>query len=221
MLKRIILVVVFLLISHCQMFSQSNIPAPFYISLNAGGFITAHENFSKTYDSNLGFTFGGGIGLPLSSKLYMTGRGSYFSKSGVPILYHYKFDQNGRVTSVTQTKEGTAKYTQWFINGGLEYKIPLSESFTLYPMAGVTYSKYTEEAKSSDGSLGSSINASGVIGLYGGAGLERRLEALPLTVFAETYYNFIRQSLLGITGNIGGASLNLGVRYYLRSKRNQ
>ncbi|MGE5353399.1 MAG: hypothetical protein ACM3P0_15050 [Acidobacteriota bacterium] len=221
MLKNVISVVILLLISHSQVSSQSNIPAPFYVSLNAGGFITAHENFSKTYDSNLGFTFGGGIGLPLSSKMYLTGRGSYFSKSGVPILYHYKFDQDGRITSITQTKEGTAKYAQWFINGGLEYKIPLSESFTLYPMAGVTYSKYKEESKSPDGSLGSSIDASGVIGFYGGAGLERRLEVIPFIVFAEAYYNFMRQSLLGYTGNIGGASMNLGVRYYLRSKKTQ
>lgn len=221
MLKRVIFVVLFLIISHYEVFSQSNIPAPFYVSLNAGGFITAQENFSKTYDSKLGFTFGGGIGLPLSSKLYLTARANYFSKSGVPFLYHYEFDQDGRITSITQTKEGSAKYTQWFINGGLEYKIPLSESFTLYPMAGVTYSRYREELKSSDGSLGSSIDASGVIGFYGGTGLERRLEVIPFTVFAEAYYNFMRQSLLDYTGNIGGASMNVGVRYYLRSKKNR
>ncbi|MGE5379233.1 MAG: hypothetical protein ACM3KN_00195, partial [Candidatus Aminicenantes bacterium] len=140
MLKRVISVLIFLFISHYQVFSQSNIPAPFYLSLNAGGFITAHENFSKTYDSNFGLTFGGGIGLPLSSKMYLTGRAVYFSKSGVPTIYHYAYDQNGEL--VTQTKDGSAKYTQWFINGGLEYKVPLSESLTLYPMAGITYSKY-------------------------------------------------------------------------------
>ncbi|MCU7495632.1 MAG: hypothetical protein HF314_02290 [Ignavibacteria bacterium] len=222
MSKRVALITVFLLISQFELFSQNNVPSPFYVSLNIGGFISAREGFSEVYDSRLGFSFGGGLGLPLSSQMYLTGRATYFSKSGVPFTYNYHYDrENGDLTGITRTKDGSATYKQWMINGGLEYKIPLSDILTLYPMAGLTYSKYTEESKSSDGRLGSTTDASGMIGYYAGTGLEGKLNAIPLTVFAEAYYNFLRQSLLGITGNVGGANLNAGVRYYLGQKKSR
>lgn len=218
MLKKIILVSGFLLISSFELFSQTHVLARPYLSLSAGGFVSAQKNFSRNYNSNLGITYGGGIGLPVSRELYITGRATYFSKSGDAYKTDYSYDQNGKLVSRTETKYGTAKFTQWLINGGLECKIPLSESFTLYPTVGLTYSKYKEETKSSESTHSSSITASGMLGFYGGAGLEEKLGVIPLSVYAEAYYNFVHELLLDVLGNIGGTNINLGLRYYLPRK---
>lgn len=214
-MKRIILISGFLLISFFELFSQTNVPARPYLSLNAGGFISARKNFSRNYGSNLGITYGAGIGLPVSSDIYVTGRATYFSKSGDAYTYHYTFDQNGRLVSHTETKDGTAKFTQWLINVGLEGKIPLSETFSLYPAAGITYTKYKEETKSSNSNLSSSSAISGMIGFFGGAGIEKKLEVIPFSVFAEAYYNLIPDLFSDLFGNMGGTNINLGLRYYL------
>lgn len=215
MLKKISLIAILLLSAQLALFSQTRDYPPVYFSLNGGGFISSRENFSNQYDSNIGFTAGGGLGVPVSSRLYLTGRATYFSKSGTPLTVINQYSQD-KLVQATEIRSGSAKFTQWLINAGIEYKISLSENFKLYPMAGIAFSKTTEKVITEYINYQIDTKASGILGYYAGTGLERKFETIPLSAFAEAYYNFYLKELSSsIMGNIGGANFNLGIRYYL------
>jgi hypothetical protein len=189
-----------------------------FVSANLGGFVALREDFSKVYDSNLGFAFGGGLGLPLSSRMYLYGKATYFFKTGVPVIYTYTY-QDGNLVSITERRDGTASFKQWIINGGLQYNVFLSEDYTFPINGGITYTRISEEQRSSSGSLSSSIDGTGILGLFGGVGVERNFQDSPFSVFAETQYNYSRRDILTAVGNYGGWNLTLGVRYYFKDRR--
>ncbi len=84
MFKYFSTLIIILLILASNLFSQTNNSKLFYLSINAGLYITSLENFDETYDSKLGFVYGLGAGLQLSSKSYLFGKATLFSKSGIP-----------------------------------------------------------------------------------------------------------------------------------------
>lgn len=169
-----------------------------FISASLGGFITERENFSKVYYSNLGLVFGAGLGLPLSNRMYLYGKVTYFSKTGVPVIYTYNYDQSGSLVSVKETEDGTAEYKQWIINGGLQYNVTLSEDFALDINSGITYTWLSEHQQSSNGSVGSSVEGTGVLGFFGGIAIEKNFRESPFSTFAETQYNYSRRSIVNV-----------------------
>ncbi len=190
-----------------------------FISANLGGFVSSLKDFGKVYDSNLGFAFGAGVGLPLSSRTYIYGKASYFTKSGVPVLYTYTY-QNGTLINVSETKtDGTASFHQWIINGGIQYNFFLSEDFALGLNGGLTYTKVSETYTGSSAAVTSTLDASGLVGYFAGLAVERNFSESPLSVFAEAQFNFVQHDILAAAGNYGGANFTLGLRYYFREHR--
>ena len=189
-----------------------------FVSANLGGFVALREGFSKVYDSNIGFAFGAGLGLPLSTRMYLYGKATYFSKTGVPVIYTYTY-QNGNLVSVTETRDGTASFKQWIINGGLQYNVFLSEEYALPINGGVTYTRISEEQRSSSGSVSSSTDGTGILGFFAGVGLERNFQDSPFSLFSEIQYNYSRRDILTQVGNYGGWNLTLGFRYYFEYRR--
>jgi hypothetical protein len=202
-----------MLLSTTTLISQTTDNPSAFISANLGGFITAYEGFSKVYDSNIGFAFGAGLGLPLTNRLYIYGKATYFAKKGVPVVSTYNF-QNGNLVSITETKDGSASYKQWIFNGGLQYNLALSNEFNLGINGGITYTRITEEKKSSN--VSSSLNTSGVLGFFGGVGIEKKFQESPFAVFAESQYNYSRKDIIAAVGNYGGLNMSLGLRYFFR-----
>ncbi len=200
-------------------FSQKTVQRPVFLFGHFGSFISGRDNFGKVYDSNIGFAFGGGIGLSLSSQIYLYGKATHFSKTGVPIISTYNYE-GGRLVSITETREGTAKFKEWIFNGGLQYNLFPSEEFTVGVMGGITYSKIFEEQRASISSVSSSFEGAGIIGMFVGVGLERNFPTSPLTGFIEAQYNYSFLRFFGL-GEYGGLNLSLGIRYHFGERRIQ
>jgi len=194
---------------------SAKISSPF-VSVNVGGFITTHEDFSKVYDSNLGFVFGGGAGLPLEKNWCLYGKVTYFSKTGVPVIYSYNY-QNWHIVSTNERKEGTATFKQWIINGGFQYNEFLSEDFTLGINGGITFAIISEQERNSSGSVLSSTDGTSAFGFFIGLALERNFQDSPISAFIEAQYNYAIHDIL--SGNYGGVNLSLGLRYYFKDRK--
>lgn len=198
---------------------ESNVKSAF-ISANLGGFIIAHNDFEKVYDSKFGFAPGISLGFPLSSKLYLLGKATYFSKSGVPVIATYSYDTTAGWVKTTERKEGTASFREWLINVGLHYNIFLTESYTLGIHGGAVFTFLSEE-QNTPASGSSTLEGSGMLGYFGGVSIERDFEDSPFTLFAETEYNLSRNDIKSFVGDYGGLNLTVGVRYYFKDRRKQ
>jgi hypothetical protein len=213
-----ILILVFVFISSISIYAQGkNLGSPF-LSVHSGVFLTSMDNFSKTYDSQFGLVYGLGVGLPLSTRSYLYGKATLFSKSGTPVIQTYNF-VNGTPVLVSEIREGSASYRQWIINGGFLYNFFLSLDWTIGLNGGITYSIVSEEQKNNSGTVGSSIQASGIFGFFIGGVLEKNFDKSPFSIFIEPHFNFMRSDVLSYVGNYGGLNLNLGVRYYFKERR--
>jgi hypothetical protein len=105
-------------LSHFNSHAQQTNPKSVFVSANIGLFDVAQSQFEKVYDSNLAFLPEIAIGLPVSTRTYIYGKASYFSKNGVPVTYSYKI-QNGGLILSSESKSGIAEFREWLFNTGL------------------------------------------------------------------------------------------------------
>lgn len=214
--KRILSLLAVGLLLNSAAFSQENKPNPIYITVN-GGMFKSDIDFNDTYDSDWGLNLGGGIGIPLPKKFYIIGKVRYFAKYGVPSISHYEL-VNGSWVVTSKTKDGSADFKQWFINGGIQYNISLNENSQLGFNAGISYTKITEKISSQ--SYSSNINMDGTLGYFVGLEYEYKFTETPFAVCADADYIFTRKTVENFLGNLGGLSSTLGFKYYIpRLKR--
>lgn len=212
--KYLVFILIFIIITFNSIFSQNTQSKSAFISIHSGLFSSAVQYFSKTYDSNSGFVYGIGIGLPVSSRSYIYSKATLFSKSGVPVIRSYIAPG-----IYTETKEGNAEFSQWIINAGFLYHFFLGKGFLLGLNGGGTFTSISEEIKNKEGNVTSSTKGSGALGYYIGGELEKNFKNNAFAVFTEIQYNSCRNDLLILVTNYGGINYNFGVRYYFRSKR--
>ena len=208
---------IFILLFICSfsIYSQTQKKKSLFVSIHSGLFITSIENFEDTYDSQAGIVYGLGLGLPLSTKAFIYGKATLFSKNGTPVFRTYRFE-NGETTLIDETREGSASFKQWIINGGILYNLLNNRIWILGVNGGITYSKISEEIKNSSGTTSSSVNGSGILGFFGGVVIEKKFDEKPISVFIDTQINITRSDVLSYVGNYGGINLNIGVRYFFK-----
>lgn len=183
-----------------------------YVSLHGGLIYVSSDSFSKVYNSRFGFIFGGGIGLPISTRLSLYAKAALFRKSGVPVIYNYKFENNNWILE-SETKDGSAEFRQWLFNFGLQYRILLSAEYLITIDGGINYTLISEDQKSSDGNIGVSQSNNKFLGFWGGIGVERSFDKSPFSLFAELQYDYIKQNIVFLNANYGGIVMNTGIRY--------
>lgn len=207
--RKCLLLSLLILISNFSLSQTIHIPSTF---------ISALKDFSKTYDSNLGFAFGAGVGFPLSkisNRMYLYGKATYFSKRGVPVLYSYYYE-DGVLVRITERKDGSETFKQWIINCGLQYNLFLLKDFTLGLNGGLTYSAVINKWITKNGTEKGSWNESILTGDFVGIGLEKNFINSPFTIFVEAQYNFTWHVLKTYWRNYGGTNLTVGLRYYFK-----
>ncbi|MBI5661881.1 MAG: hypothetical protein HZC46_07020 [Ignavibacterium album] len=217
-MQKKILIFVLIIISSLSIFAQGENLKSVFLSVHSGIFLTSIEDFDKTYDSQLGLVYGLGIGLPLSTRSYLYGKATYFSKRGTPVIQTYNFE-NGTPVLVSETREGSASYTQWIFNGGFLYNFFLSRDWTFGLNGGFTYSTISEEQKNNSGTVSLSVDGSGIFGFFIGGVLEKNFNQSPFSIFIEPQFNFSRSDVLRYVGNYGGLNLNVGARFYFKERR--
>jgi hypothetical protein len=216
MLRKYLSTFLFALVLTTTIHSQAIEPRIPYVSVHTGIFNITRDNFDKVYDSNLGFVYGFGAGLPLTPRLYLFGKVTIFSKTGTPILITYSMPAGTFITS--KLYGGTAKYTEWISNFGFMYNFFLSPDISLGLNTGFMYINYTEDQTDSDGKNIASEKGSGVIGFFGGACLEKYFNHSPFSAFFEIQFNSSLDEIIKFTGNSGGININVGARLYFKER---
>jgi len=182
--------------------------------------MSANKDFDKTYNSRLGFAFGGAFGLPLSAQSFLYGKVTYFSKTGVPLTYWVSL-QNGTLVETTVPGNGTVSFSQWIINFGALENVRLTKELALGINGGLTYSIFSEKAMSSGGFTTSTTTGKGLLGLFAGIDLENRFADSPISVFVEAQYNYAWPFISSLIGDYGGLNLTAGIRYYFKDSRRE
>jgi hypothetical protein len=180
--------------------------------------MSAKQDFEKAYNSRLGFAFGGEFGLPLSAQTYLYGKVTYFSKTGVPLIYTFS-QQNGTFVGTTVQGNGTATFKQWIINFGALENVSLTKELALGINGGLTYSMFSEEYRLSGSSSSSTSTGRGLLGIFAGVDMENRFVDSPISVFAEAQYDYAWPFISIVIGDYGGLNLTAGIRYYFQDSR--
>ena len=95
---------------------------------------------------------------------------SKHSQKGIGINYKINFTENLRVSPEFQYFFSNDRYKAWDANANLEYTFPVFENCNVYPLAGLSYSHWTERVNL-DGA-DKSVNVDDRIGGNLGAGIE-------------------------------------------------
>ncbi len=194
------------------LYSQEQKSTSSFVSIHIGIMNTDREDFSDKYESNTGFVFGGGIGLQASHYIALVAKLTYFHKTGVPLIRTYSYDLiNGTRTLVSEKKEGTASYTQWLINAGLQVYIIEWNQFVFNTNGGVLSSVTSEDVNTP--SYTSSASGKGIYGYFIGLNIEKEIEATSFAPFFELQYNKTRSDIQPTGGHFGGVNISLGCKY--------
>lgn len=200
-----------------QIYSQQKEIKSVFITANLGIYNIAADQFSKTYDSNIGFAPAITLGLPLSTRTYLYGKASYFFKNGVPYTSTYSLI-NGQFVLTSEKREGTATFRELILNAGLLTKIFLSLDYTLGLDGGLTFVSQIEKSSNPSGTLKTTISEDGLMGFFVGCMIERNFGSSPFSLTGDIQYNLSIRSVLGLQNN-GGVKADIGLRYYFKERR--
>lgn len=217
MLKKTIIVIAIVFLTGSPVHSQNNNLRTPFLSIHTGVFLSSINDFDKTYDSKIGFVYGFGGALPLSSRSYLYGKATIFKKTGTGLITHYGFINGAWV--LYETKDGTAKYTQWIINVGYLYNIFLSPDITLGINGGLTYMNISEQQNDITGSITSTPKGTAAVGIFGGIDIEKNFAESPISLFFDTQYNLSKGNIIFMLGNYNGLNMNIGAKYYFKERR--
>jgi hypothetical protein len=154
----------------------------------------------------------------LSAQTFLYGKVTYFSKTGVPLIYTLSL-QNGTFVGTTAPGNGTATFRQWIIDFGALENLSLTKDLALGINGGLTYSMFSEEYRLSGSSSVSTNTGKGLLGIFAGVDMENRFADSPISVFAEAQYNYAWPFISFVIGDYGGLNLTTGIRYYFKDSR--
>jgi len=207
--KVVIIVIILFSISQSLLYSQDTIRKAF-VSFHTGGYIPSRGDFDKIYGTPVAFINGLSLGIPFTNRdIYFYVKAMYYYKSGIPIVYHYTY--NNGVSSTTTTQEGKIVINNWLFNGGIQENFSVGNNYKIHLNAGLSFVKSSEVVKTPPESK---IALSGWAGYYIGIGGEKRFANLPFGVFVEYQYNLDRLIFKSLGLNYGGSDINTGLRFY-------
>ncbi|MEE9431238.1 MAG: hypothetical protein V3V16_09370 [Melioribacteraceae bacterium] len=195
-------IVILLLSLVLNLFGQNGEKKSGYISIHAGAYTILSYNYNKYYDSKYGTIFGASLGIPLSSKIRLFSKISYFENNGIP------------TSDVTGLKEGTSILKQVLINGGMQFKIANSKVVNLYLQTGLTLAIIDEERKNKKGNFTYEIEGNGNLGIFIGSILEIKFGNSPFSITGEFNYIYSWSPLLEYDETYNAVSFVTGIRYY-------
>ena len=123
---------------------------------------------------------------------------SKHSQKGIGINYKINFTENFRVSPEFQYFFSNNKFKAWDANANLEYTIPIIENCNVYPLAGFSYSHWTERMNVPN--VDKAANTYDRIGGNLGAGIEYYVSsniAINAEIRAQIMKNF-SQCVIGV-----------------------
>ena len=183
MRKSVLLVTIFLCAFTWTGWAQST--GGSFLSIHVGTLTSNHPGLGIIYGSRTGIVFGPEVGIAVAHQLKIYGKILYFTKS-----------------------KNNSSLTQWLINLGLQYDVPISPDICFELQAGPTYSHATETF------FGSPSPGSARMAVFTGLGLEKVFLGTPFSIFVEAQGVFTPFSGSKPGGNYGGFNASVGSRYY-------
>ncbi len=206
MKKNILLSLILLFFFFQNLFGQNKERKSGYISIHGGAYTILSDNYNKYYDSKFGLIFGASLGIPLSTKIHLFGKISYFENSGI------------LTSDVTGFREGTSVLKQVLVNGGMQFKIASSKVVNLYLQTGLTFAIIDEERKNKEGSFTYDIEGNGNFGIIIGSILEVKFGNSPFSLVGELNYVYSWTPLLEYDKTYNAVNLTTSFRYYFGNK---
>ena len=173
-----------------------------FVSLHYGRYGVLSKNFTKYYETRFGYYFGGSLGIPVSPKLIIFGKASYFQKEGIPIY------------EPTGLREGSAILKEGIIDFGVQIKLLQKEYVNLNFNSGFTIATIDEERFSPKGGFTFEIEGNGNFGIFIGGSLEILFHNLPFSFVNEINYIYSWKPLLTYEKTFQALSLSTGLRLY-------
>ena len=208
-----------IILSSILTYSQGSTPASVFIAGNVGTFVSTVAGFEKIYNSRLAFAFGGTIGIPVSSRLYLYAKFTTCAKSGVPVS-RTSYYLNGQHFTTPQTVTGTMSMRQWLINLGLLRNISTSSEVSFETQAGLTYSRFSwgsESVAPGNWVPDSPVKNHEMAGLFVGITLEHKFTNSRISVFIDAQYNHLWSFGSPYVSTYGAVNVSTGIRLYTSS----
>ena len=200
--------------------SHAQVSAPPFVAVNVGTFVSSVAGFDRIYNSRLAFAFGGSLGIPVSSQLYLFAKYTTCSKSDVAVSSTSYF-LDGQHFTTPQTVTGMMSMRQWLINFGVLRKVLPSKDFALEIDGGLTYSRFSwwsgwvyPGAWAPD----SPVKNHEMAGFFAGITLEHKFPNSPIALIIDAQYNHLWSVSSPYVSNYGAFNIAGGVRLYFRSQ---
>jgi len=200
-LKSTLLLILFIIISNIS--AQSKVKNSGYLSIHGGAYTVLSENYDKYYERKFGTIFGLSLGVPVSSRINLFAKLSYFENESIP------------TSDLTNDKTKTSVLKQLLFNSGIQYKILNASRVNLYLQTGLTAAIIDEERKDEIGAFTYEIEGNGNFGIFAGGIIEINLWNSPVSILGEFNYVYSWSPLLEYDETFKAINFVVGLRYYL------
>lgn len=172
---------------------------PFVFTVYGGLFFPSNPRITQISESKSDLIWGGGVALPVSMSLYVTGDWANFSTKGL----------------IDPETDSTVTLNEQFIHFGVLNKQRLGLNILLRISGGFSYSSVREKYSSAV-TGGRHVDADRKIGYYGGIGIEQPLEPENhFSVFTDVIYDYRRSEKKELYGDFGGLRIVVGCHLYV------
>ena len=201
-MKKKLIISLFVLFLFSNITAQTTDKKKGFIALHFGEYGVLSESFTKYYGSRFGYFFGGNLGIPLSAKVSLFGKVSYFQKEGIPIY------------EVTGLREGSAILKEGIIDFGIQVRYFLVGSIHLIIISGITIAVIDEERFSPTHQFTYETEGNGNFGIILGGAIEISLGKSPFSIVNEVNYIYSWKPVLEYENTYQALNLTTGLRLY-------
>lgn len=173
-----------------------------FIAFHLGKYGILSRNFTQYYGSRFGYYYGGSLGIPLSKRLSLFGKATYFHKEGIPIY------------EPTGLREGSAILKEGIIELGIQIKSSITKSIYFIIFSGITFAIIDEERFSPTHQFTYEIEGDGNFGILLGGAFEILLGKSPFSIVNEVNYTYSWNPLLEYEKTYQALYFSTGMRFY-------
>ena len=173
-----------------------------FVSLHYGRYGVLSKNFTKYYETRFGYYFGGSLGIPLTEKVSLFGKLSYFQKEGIPIY------------EPTGLREGSAILKEGLINAGIQIKFYRSKIIDFIFSSGLTFALIDEERFAPTGAFTYETEGNGDLGIFIGGAIEINLGKSPFALVNEINYIYSWNPVLEYEKSYQALNYSASLRFY-------
>ncbi len=198
-----------LILSTNNIIAQESAKYSPFIVLMSGIYSPTYEQFDNIGSNKIGFTPQFLIGLPLSSKITLHLKYSYYEKNQFKSTFS-RIIQSGS-EKIVFSNVGSANYNQQYLNVGLGYEFQILNQTYLNIIGGIANSRIRLNQRYLP-TWPEGFNK-GLIGYYLGLSIEEKINSFPLSLIVQAEYSSLTDNSSSPKGKYGGIGIVGGIKY--------